>query len=315
VFADAVSLISDIILNPIIENGAFKEEFVSQEKETLREIISSKINDKAEYANDRAVEEMFKNEPYGLYKYGCEEDLDGITPSELYEQYKKIIKKSTFHIYVSGNLTSEEAEELFKKYYSGINREYDSNGKVSVSHEKKRLSEVIDRQDVMQGNIVLGYMLENEDVKKEFYKMAVYNAILGGTASSKLFNNVREKKSLAYTIRSQYVKHIGALFISAGIENENFDIAKECILKEVDDMLNGNISDVEVNDAKVNLATRFKSYNDSQSALIGWSVGQRLLGITEEISKTIEEINKVTKEDIIDVAKRLRLELSYFLTK
>jgi predicted Zn-dependent peptidase len=315
VLKDAVYLISDIILNPIKENGAFKEEFVTQEKETLREVIESKINDKAEYAQDRAVEEMFKDEPYGLYKYGYVEDLDSITPQILYKQYEKIINEAEIHIYVSGNLEVEEVKKLFENNFSALKRNVNSRIEVRNTHASKGQAEVVENQNVTQGKLVLGYNLESNDVKKDFYKMTVYNAILGGTASSKLFNNVREKKSLAYTIRSQYVKHIGTLFVSAGIELDNFDIAKESILKEIDDMKNGIITDIELNDAKVNLITRFKSYNDSQSALIGWSIGQKLLGVTEDIDETIKEVEKITKEDVIDVASRLKLELSYFLTK
>ena len=315
VLSEAVSLVSDIILNPLKENGAFKEEYVEQEKETLREIIESKINDKAEYAADRAVEEMYKDEPYGLYKYGYVEDIDKITSIDLYKQYEKIINEAQIHIYVSGNVELEEAKKLFKDNFSALNRSKQNNVEIKDTHVSKELGEVFDKQNVIQGKLVLGYKLDSKDLKKDFYKMTVYNAILGGTASSKLFNNVREKKSLAYTIRSQYVKHIGTLFVSAGIEIDNYNIAKESILKEIDDMKNGNITDVEMNDAKANLITRFKSYSDSQSALIGWSIGQKLLEVTEDIDETIQEIEKVTKEDVIDVASRLRIELSYFLTK
>ena len=143
--------------------------------------------------------------------------------------------------------------------------------------------------------------------------MTVYNAILGGTASSKLFNNVREKKSLAYTIRSQYIKQKGAMLVSAGIELENYDIAKECILKEINDMKIGEITEQEINDAKVNLVTLYRSIADSQSALIGWTIGQELLKCEEDVDVVVEKINNVTKEDVLEVANRLQNVICYYL--
>ena len=137
--------------------------------------------------------------------------------------------------------------------------------------------EIIEKQNVTQGKLVLGYDLKNFNPTGDFYKMTLYSAILGGTASSKLFNNVREKKSLAYTIRSIYLKHKGIMYASAGIELENYEIANTSILKEINDMKIGEITEEEIHDAKVNLVTRFKSFNDSQGAIIGWAIGQELL--------------------------------------
>ena len=144
--------------------------------------------------------------------------------------------------------------------------------------------------------------------------MSLYSAVLGGTASSKLFNNVREKKSLAYTIRSQYIKHKGALFVSAGIEIDKFEIAKESILKEIEDMSKGNITDDELNDAKVNLITAFRTFNDSQSALIAWLIGQRILGASEDVDTVIDRLQKVSKDEVIEAANRLMPRITYFLT-
>ena len=143
--------------------------------------------------------------------------------------------------------------------------------------------------------------------------MTVYTAILGGTASSKLFCNVREKKSLAYTISAQYIKHKGAMFIASGIELSNYEIARESILKEVNDMKIGEITDEELHDAKVNLITRFRSFNDSQAALIGWDIGQEILDSDMDLDVVINNVERITKEDIIDVASRLNLQVTYFL--
>ncbi len=314
---DAIELFNDILFNPIVENNAFKAEYVEQEKETLKEVINSRINDKASYALSRTVEEMYKDEPYGLYKYGYIEDLEKITAKDLYNHYLELLKSSEIDIYFSGNLKEDMIVERYSHLFSEIERNYiderDEKNFLINDVLDSKLNEINESQNVTQGKLVLGFKLKRGNIKQDFYKMTVYSAILGGTASSKLFNNVREKKSLAYTISSQYIKHKGALFVAAGIELDKYDVAKESILKEINDMKIGEITDEELHDAKVNLITRFKSFNDSQAALIGWAVGQEILDGDMDLDVVIKRIEAITKEDVVEVANRLEQSITYYL--
>ena len=85
---ESIDFMHELIFNPKLVNGKFDLDYVASEKEQLRELIKSKINDKGAYAIFRCTEEMFKEEAYGIYKYGREEDLNKITSENLYEQYK-----------------------------------------------------------------------------------------------------------------------------------------------------------------------------------------------------------------------------------
>lgn len=99
-----IEILFDIILNPLVENNGFKTEYVGGEKQKIKEIIESKIDNKRAYAFERCIEEMFKNEPYGIYKYGYVEDLEKITPQDLYTHYKKLISECKMDIFVSGEI-------------------------------------------------------------------------------------------------------------------------------------------------------------------------------------------------------------------
>ena len=326
ILKEGTELLCDIILNPTTENihhctesscqteVSFREEYVAQEKETIKELINSKINDKGSYAINRATEEMCKNEPYGLYKFGYVEDLKDITAQDLYKHYKNILATSEIHIYVSGNIDEAEIEETLKNRFQGVHRNYTSkcnDNNVTNCEENKMVTE---KQNVTQGKLVLGYRVKEVDLISEMYVMSLYSAILGGTASSKLFMNVREKESLAYTVRSMYLKHKGIMMVTAGIEIDKYEKALSCIKKEIEDMKLGNITDEEVNDAKVNLITAYKSFNDKQSSIINLYMGQRFLGIVEDIDTMIKKIEAVTKEDVVRIANKLELEITYFLT-
>ena len=116
-----IEILLDIVTNPLVENGGFKEEYVNGEKENLKQIINGKIDNKTRYALDRCIEEMFKGKPYGLYKYGYIEDLEKITPQSLYAYYTELIQKCKIDIYYSGIFTNNDVEkviiEKLKNYY------------------------------------------------------------------------------------------------------------------------------------------------------------------------------------------------------
>jgi predicted Zn-dependent peptidase len=124
ILKESIDLLFEIILNPILEDGHFKNEYVGQEKETLKELINSKINDKATYSSDRAIEEMYKDSPYGLYKYGYVEDLDEINAKDLYDYYIGIIKTAEINIYVSGNIDEAQIEDIITSKFEAVKRDF-----------------------------------------------------------------------------------------------------------------------------------------------------------------------------------------------
>lgn len=314
--SDSLNFIYDIIYNPKTENGMFNAEYVEQEKETLRELINSKINNKASYAVFRAIEEMYQNDPYALFKYGNIKDLENITAKNLYEQYKNVLETSEEHFYIAGNFERESILNFFEsKYEKGTY----SNEKIQRTKkselDKNEYRNVVDRMDVTQGKLVLGYEVGLDITPENFYKVLVFNAILGSSSNSKMFQNVREKASLAYTARSSYIKHKGVLLITAGIELDKYEQALELTKVQINDMKIGNFSDEDIKDAKVFLGNLFTSCLDDQTTMIELSIGQFVLGDEDSVPEMIENIKKVTREDIIEVANSLRLAIDYYLTK
>ena len=194
-------LLKEIIYSPVLENGHFKTEYVEQEKENLKLIIESRKDNKARYAYERCIEEMFENEPYGVYKYGSVEDVEKVTPESLYNQYKKILEDAQINVFGCGN----QLEEIEIPHKNTIEIK-------NVIHENKH-KEIKEKADVTQGKLIIG--LDTPEENKPAITM--YNAILGGGANSKLFQNVREKASLAYSAGSSYIRRINSIFIKTGI--------------------------------------------------------------------------------------------------
>lgn len=309
----SIEKLLEIIFNPLIENDAFKKEYIEQEKENIKRIIKGKTDNKARYAFDRCLEEMYKNKPYGLYKYGYIEDLEKITAESLYEYYKKMIFKCKIDIFVSGNI--DEVTEMIKNN-ENIQKLSDRESQYILNKierkEKVEEKEIIEEMDVTQGKIVIGLDLHLEN-ENQMYDTVVYNAILGGSANSKMFQEVREKASLAYTAGSNYIRYKSNIFIKCGIEIKNYQKAMEIIKKQLEDMKNGIFTDEDIANAKKGIISVIKSIDDEQDTQITYLFGHELTNITTTEEEYMEKINNVTKEDIIKVAQSIAINTVYFL--
>ncbi len=256
---EALNTLFEIIFDPKTENNGFSKEIVESEKEKLKIIIEGKKDNKSAYAYLRCQEEMYKNIPFGLYKYGYIEDIEKINENNIYEYYKKLISEAKIDIFVSGDIEEEKIIEVIKnnENIKKLNERepiYERKNKVPEIKEEK---EITDTMEVTQGNLVLGLLVEEEN-KREKYIAVVYNAILGGTATSKMFQIVREKHSLAYTASSNYLRHKNSIFIRCGIEISNYDKTLKLIKEQIEDMKNGNFDDEDIKNAKVRNNINYK---------------------------------------------------------
>lgn len=312
---EAADLLCDIILNPKLDGDVFDTEYVEGEKETLRELIEAKINDKATYALDRCISEMCKDEPFGLYKFGYTEDLEKINSENLYRQYKEVLKTAEIHIYISGDLDIEKLENKFREKFGKIERNFNEKKMQTVLPviENNEFSKHVEKLDVTQGKIVIGYRASDIDLRDDLAKATLLSTILGGTPGSKLFQNVREKASLAYTIRSTYFKHKGMLMISAGIEIDKYDEAFSLILKQVEAIKNGDVTQEELADAKSYLINNYKSFYDDQSTIINFDMGQTILENSDSIEKMVEKISAIKINDVVEIANKFKCDTTYFL--
>ena len=248
----AIHNLLDIVFNPNIKEDAFKIEYVEQETVNLKHIIEGKTDNKARYALERCIEEMYKNESYSLYKYGYMEDIENIKNDNLYASYKELLDNCKIDIYISGIINENIIQYIEKneniKSLKPRNPKYIPN-EVNSKKEIEKINIISENLDVTQGKLVLGLklLLRNQD---EQYDAIIYNGILGGTANSKLFQNVREKASLAYTAGSTYVKMKNTIYINCGVEIENYQKALDIIKKQIEDMSTGNFTEEEVENAK-----------------------------------------------------------------
>ncbi len=311
---NSIEKILEIVFNPYIENNGFKKEYIEQEKNNIKNIIEGKIDNKSRYSIDRCIEEMYKGEPYGLYKYGYIEDLENIDGENLYKYYQQLIQNCKIDIFVSGLIDENianliEQNENIKKLQE---REGKYNIPITLEKETKEEKIVTESMDVVQGKLVIGLDVNLGDPSLR-YDTLIYNGILGGTANSKLFQNVREKANLAYVASSTYLRHKGNIFINCGIDIGNYEKALKLIREQIDDMKKGEFTEEDIEKVKKGIIDTIKTIKDEQDTQITYYFSQELCKENVSIDEYINKIENIKKSNIVDIANKININTIYFL--
>lgn len=289
---------------------------IEREKEFILERINERKDEKLKYGVQKMEELLCKNEPFGNFLFGNEEDVLKIDKEVLKNAYEKLIC-APVTVIVSGNLDEyNNIDELFGKYFEDkiksediCSLEYNTRKNNDIEFE-----EIKEEQDTAQSVLTLGYKIVDSSMD-EFYVLNLYNAILGTTPSSKLFQNVREKESLAYTVRSRFYRFKNMIVIYAGINKENYLKAIEVIKEQVENIKNGQITDEEFISAKDSLMADLNEWKDSKVAMAKM-VFSNIIAYNDfdiTIDQMREKIKKVTLDDVIKVSNKIKLEKIFYL--
>src|SRR5690625_700280 len=267
------------------------------------------------YANMRLIDELCAGEPYALHTHGYEEDLAQLTAADLYEYYQTMLTEDRFDIYVLGEINASEVEEKVSQVMS----EKQITSPVTAveakpNSVKEKPQTIIEKQTVQQAYLHFGFRTNSTFRDNSYFAFHVFNGLLGGFPNSKLFLNVREKHSLAYYAASRIESHHGLLFVFSGIEVSNYEKAQTIIAEQFAEMKAGHFTEQEVAETKGLIISELKETMDSPYGMIEL-LYQQVVGNKEfPPDLFIERIQQVTREDVINVAKKIELDTVYLLT-
>lgn len=306
-------LLCDIIFDPLLIDGKFSKEHLDQEKRQIIELINSEYNDKRTYARIRCEQIMLKKEKAGIRKFGSKEQVAALNCDDIYEAWKRVLSSSRIELMVLGNCDESAVFNLFKDAFSKIER------KNIVPYENKVVKKALEVKnsrecmDITQCKLVMGFRTGAALVDKEVMPMRVMISLLGSTPHSKLFLNVREKQSLCYYCSSKYDRIKGIMMIQSGVEKKNIEKAKTEILKQIDEIKNGNVTEDELAATKKSLSNSFRTISDYLSGLENLYITQVFDGKFCTPDQFVEKINKVTLDEAINAANMLTLDTIYSL--
>jgi predicted Zn-dependent peptidase len=311
----SVQLLSEIILHPALDQEEFVSKIVEQEKRALKQRIQSVYDDKMRYANLRLVEEMCKGEPYALHVNGELEDVDKITSKSLYDYYKKALQEDELDLYIIGDVDEAEVLDLVKSHFHFENRAVSRTQPPLTKKNITKVNEVVEKQEVKQGKLNIGYRTNVTYEDNEYYAMQVFNGIFGGFSHSKLFINVREKASLAYYAASRLESHKGLLMVMSGIEPSNYEKAVNIIKEQMDAMKNGAFTDEEMQQTKAVIRNQLLETLDTPRGLVEVLYHNVVSERKRPIDEWLAAIDAVTRDEVIAVARKVELDTIYFLTE
>ena len=309
----AVEFLRQLIFEPTTENGLFRQDYVVQEAYNLKQQILSIINDKAEYSAMRLNREMNPGKVFTKCVFGDADELDNIDENRLFRVYKSIIATNPVDIFVAGDVDVARVTEIIKNNLvfgdRGSLPEYIPEPVYPTEVKYKQ-----EKMDVKQGKLNIGYRTNMTAQHEDYCKLLMFNEVFGGGLNSKLFMNVREKASLCYTVYSAVDKFNGQLFVYTGIETANYQKAYDIIKEQLQAIIDGDISDFEMEAAVKEYRTRLKAVNDSMAQMVNFCYSNILAGVRISTEEQEQKICSVTKADIVDIAGRIAEDTVFFLT-
>ncbi len=312
-FDECSKLLMCMLENPLTEGDGFKKSLFKQERDNMVDYIRSRVNDKMRFSFARCIEEMCSGEPYAIPEDGLEEDVLLLTPQNTLTFYEEMVHTYPAYAYISGQVDDSSIQRFMDSFLNLGRGDIKKIEPTCVQKDVKEVKRIDESMDVAQGKLCMGFRTHIEPSSPDYFPMVVYNGILGGDIHSKLFQNVREKASLAYYAQSVLEKYKGLMVIMSGIEAENRGKAEEIILKQVDDMKKGNISKEEISASLNALETGMKSMQDGQGTIVDFFLSQHLIESGEDFESMAEKFKSVTLDDVVRVAQNVQLDTVYFL--
>lgn len=312
-FDQCCQLLMCILENPVIEDDGFKASVFRQERDNLVDYIRSRINDKMRFSFLRCIEEMCSGEPFAIPDEGYEEDALLLTPQKTYHIYREMIASYPCYVYLTGSINDEDAQRFIDRFSQLPRANLKTVEFPDVTKTVSEVKRVDETMDVNQGKLCMGFRTNVAPTSSDYYPLVVYNGILGGDVHSKLFQNVREKASLAYYAQSVLEKYKGLMVIMSGIEHVNRDKAEKIILEQFDAMREGNITKEELDATRKSLLTGIKTMQDSQGAIVDFFLSQHLIQDGDDFESMAQKLEAVTIDDVVRVARNVHLDTIYFL--
>lgn len=315
IFTPVVDFAAEVLLAPKLEGGVFTELSVSGEKRNLMNALEAQKNDKRSYLVQMLVAQMFRGEPAGVPQLGYAEDVAQITAQSLYAHYQTILAQSRVEIFYMGGKTHEQAAAVFAKALQKLPRTLPITRLpvAAVSGASGQVEEQTLRMDVVQGKLAIGLRTNCTAEDAEYPAMMLLNTVLGGGMTSKLFVNVREKRSLCYYAMSSMDKYRGLMVISSGVEFDKLEVARDAILQELEACRRGEISNEEIENARKVILSALQGMMDAPGRLDDFYLGVCIYPNILRIPALMEQIKALTVQQLVAAAQKIQNDTIFYL--
>lgn len=315
-FRDTVGLLCEVLLDPCLDNGLLTGAYVESEKRQQLDQLKSRINDKLTYSVQRITELMCCYEDFAVSRRGDEETTEAVTAEALTGQYRHLLETAPVEVFYCGSYPYEHVEALLLERLKDLPRgeiDFDIGTDIRMNAVEEPPRLFTEELAVNQGKLSIGFRLGEVMEDPDYAALYVMNALYGGSVTSKLFMNVREKLSLCYYASSMVDVTKGLLLVYSGIDFDKYDAALAEIFAQLKAVQTGDFTDDELLFAKRAIADALRSTVDSQSDLEHYWLTRNLRGEDCGPMEFSERVEQVTREDVVRAASTLVCDGIYFL--
>ncbi len=310
---DCLDILQGVMLDPYTESGSFKPEYVAIERKNAADKIRSLLNDKSRYAFHRCLAHLCPQRDYSHNKFGTVEAVEAVDAEHLWQKYQHVLATAPADVFVCGRYDHNRVVDGINSRFNWSRRgEKALEPAIPLPEENPRT--VKEQMDISQGQLVMAMTTEINQSDNRYPALVLYNGILGAFPHSKLFQQVREKKGLAYHIGSSLDSMMGVQFISGGIDAESFDDTVEVIADQLRQMRKGEITADEMEWTRIGLRTGLLQMYDDLGEQVSLAIDGRISGRRWLIPQLIEEMERLTLSDVVEAARTMKLQVTYFLS-
>jgi predicted Zn-dependent peptidase len=301
-------LLCDMLLHPV-----WKPEYVTGERDNLLDKLAAQLANKMTWASLRMNALMCDHEAYGVNVYGDKESAGALTSGDVRKQYQDALAHCPIEIYYCGRANADHVAGLLQKALSelpGGERRPVTTEIVRTAGKTRAFTESL---EVTQGKLSMGFRAGVAAGESGEAAMALFNAAFGGTATSRLFTQVREALSLCYYASSQYVRAKGLIEVNSGIEFDKYEQTRDEILAQWAYLKEGKLTPDELTGARGVLSAALRTLADEPARLEDFMLGQAAVGLTDAPDALAAALEDVTPEEIAAAANKITYDTEYFL--
>lgn len=309
---DAIRLLTDVLFDPVLENGVFRQEDFEQEKRCLLEHLQAEINEKRLYARRRCKELLCPDHPFSLNPNGTVEAVEALTAADTTEALRNLLNTARIHWLYQGETNSDTLITALEKPFAALTERRAVILTTDNTYTMKE-SALTEEMDLKQAKLVLGFRIAATEPDGDVMAARLMNALWGGCPSSLLFRHVREEQSLCYYCASSYDRYQGIMLVDSGVEAADADRTREEVLRWLDAIRQGDFSDEELEAARRSLIQRFAGLEDTAADREGWYAGQTIYDTYLTPEEAGNQLLAVTREDVCRAARLVHFDTAYLL--
>ncbi len=313
VSASCAELLSEMLFRPALTDGLFRVEDVTTERRCLAEEVRAEINEKRFYARRQAEKLLCPNEAYGIGRCGAAERIEQLTPEAVTAAWQQVLRQARVQLILQGEGDLSAVEAAFCREFEQVRDREPIVCETDTATRMPTFRRQVEPMEVGQSKLVMGFRAGCAEPESGVNAMRLLNALWGGTATSLLFRNVREKLSLCYYCSSLYDRLKGVCFVQSGVDLPNVERAETEILAQLEAIRRGEFTEEDLEAARRSIVQSFEAVNDGLSTRAAWYMGQATLPTFTSPEETREALQAVTREQVIEAARAVTYECVYLL--